>query len=191
VVAEGGVRLKMRAVKAVHHPKRVRSFNRYERLILASLTSAVLIISIIYMGSFPITALSGSGGSSNYFEVYIGNVTMTNVTMIGPRIYSSIEGPIEVTNVTADVANLSGMLLVKEGSKLELEAPGAFVTKLMVYTMHLIGFIPFDSLGKIECYGNGTVGVSFPSIILVDVYMKAVYLQAESFSAQGLNLTCT
>lgn len=160
---------------------------------MAFLVSAVLIISIIYMGSFPPTAKSGSGGSSNSFEIRIENVKMTNVTMVGPCIYNTAEGPIEVTNVTADVANMSEMLLVKKGSRLELEVPSAIATKLMVYTTYLIGFIPFDSLGKIECYGNGTVyPPPFPSITLIDMYMEVVYLHTENFSAPlGLSLMCT
>ena len=178
----------MRDVKTVH-PERLRNFNRYKRPILASLISAVLIISIIYMGSFLPTAQSGSGSSSNFFEIYIRNATLTEVTMKGPYTYNSLN----VTVVTVDVADLSEMLLIKEeeGSRLELEVPRASATKLMIYTVYLKSTIPVDGSIPMETYGNVTLDFSFRELHLIYVYMKAVYQQAESFSTSRLSLTCT
>ena len=183
--------MKMWAVKTVHLPEWVGNFNRYKRLILASLISAVLIISIIYMGSFPPIAQSGSGGSSNSFEIRIENVKMTNVTMKGPCIYNTTEGPIEVTNVTADVANMSEMLLVKEGSRLELAVPSAIATKLVVYTTYLEGWIKFENWVWIDVYGNETAPLPpIGELLMTAAYMEAVYMHVESFSALGLSVTC-
>jgi hypothetical protein len=181
----------MCAVKTVHHPKRVRNFSRYKRLILASLISAVLLISIFCTESFLPTALSDSGGSSGSFEIYVGNATMTNVSFTGPCIYNSTGGQMEVTNVTADVANLSEMLLVKDGSRLELEAPNAFSTKLTFYTTYLSSLVDFDNWVEIEIYGNTTVDLSIPQLCFTNASMVTVYMQAESFSAPWLSLTST
>lgn len=183
--------MKMWAVKKVHRSKRVRNFNSYKRLILASLISAILVISIFYMESFLPTVHSGSSGSSSSFEIYIANASLTNVTFNGPCIYNSTEGSIEVTNVTADVADISGMLLVKEGSRLELETPTAFATKLTLYTTYLSSFVDFDNWVEIEIYGNTTVDLSFLTLAFTTAYMETVYMQAESFSTPWLNLTCT
>jgi len=160
-------------------------------LILAPLISAVLLISIFCTESFLPTALSDSGGSSSSFEIYVGNATMTNVSFTGPCIYNSTEGQMEVTNVTADVANLSEMLLVKDGSRLELEAPNAFSTKLTLYTTYLSSLVDFDNWVEIEIYGNTTVDLSIPQLCFTNASMVTVYMQAESFSAPWLSLTST
>lgn len=180
--------MKMWVVKTVHLPERVRNFNKYKRLIVVALISAVLIISIIYMGRFFPTAKSGSGGNSGSFEIYLESVMMTNVTIGGPYNFSSIN----VTKITADVANMSEMLLVKEGSRLDLTAPTAFATKLVVYTTYLEGRVKFDGFPWIFVYGNESVP-PLPTdwLYMTNAYMKAVYLEAESFSAPELSLTCT
>jgi len=179
--------LKMWAVKTVHLPEWVRNFGRYKRPILASLISAVLVISIIYLGSFPPAARSGSGGSSNSFVIYLGNATMTNVVMEGPYTYNSLN----VTRVTADVVNMSEMLLVKEGSKLELGAPSAFATRLVVYTTYLEAWTPLDNIVRITCYGNETMYFPQSALSIFNATMFVVYMQAEYFSALGLSLMCT
>jgi hypothetical protein len=112
---------------------------------------------------------------------------MTNVTLDGPHTYNSLN----VTWVTADVANMSEMLLVKEGSTLELGAPSAFATKLVLYTTYLEGWTPLDHIVKITYYGNTTVhSFFFPKLIIYNASMEVVYMQAESFSALGLSVTC-
>ena len=181
--------MKMWVVKTVHLPERVRNFNRYKRPILAFLISTVLMISIIYLGRFFPTAKSGSGGSSNSFEIYFRNATFTNVTLEGPYTYNSLN----VTKTTVDVADLSEMLLTKEeeGSRLELAVPSANATKLIVYTTYLTGWTPLDNLVKIKCYGNETVYLPAPELLMFNAYMEVVYMHAESFSALGLSLTCT
>lgn len=179
--------MKMRVAKTVHLPERVRNFNRYKRLIVAALISAVLIISIIYMGRFFPTAKSGSGGSSNSFKIYFRNATFTNVTLEGPYTYNSLN----VTKTTVTNATISEMLLIKEGSMLELAVPSANATKLIVYTTYLTGLTPLDNLVRIKCYGNETIYLPAPELIMFNAYMEVVYMHAESFSALELSLTCT
>jgi hypothetical protein len=179
--------LKTWAAKTVHLPEGVRNSGRYKRPILASLISAVLVISIIYLGSFSPAARSSSGGSSNSLVIYLSNATMTNVTLDGPHTYNSLN----VTWVTADVVNMSKMLLVKEGSNLELGAPSAFATKLVLYTTYLEAWTPVDHIVEILYHGNTTVhSFFFPKLIIYNASMEFVYMQAESFSALGLSVTC-
>ncbi|MGQ9459749.1 MAG: hypothetical protein ACUVRA_00770 [Candidatus Bathyarchaeaceae archaeon] len=166
----------------------------YKRPILASLISAVLIISIIYLGSFPPAARSGSGGgSSNSFVVYLGNATMTTVVLEGPYIYNSMN----VTKITADVVNMVNMSLIKEGSRLELGVLTAFATKLVMYTTYFEAWTPMDNIVKIRCYGYETVYLPADWFIIRPpeegiwgAHMEVVYMQAESFSALGLSLSC-
>lgn len=184
--------MKTWAAKTVHLPEGVR-IGGYKRPILASLISAVLIISIIYLGSFSPAARSGSGGSSNSFAIYLGNATMTNVLLEGPYTYNSIN----VTKITADVVNMVNMSLIKEGSRLELGVLTAFATKLVLYTTYLEAWTPLDNIVKIRCHGNETL--YFPADWFIirppregmwGSYMEVVYMQAESFSALGLSLAC-
>ena len=183
----------MRVAKTVHLLELVRNFDRYKRLILASLISAILIISIIYMRSFLPTAQSGSDGSYKYFEIYIWNVTIYNMTLKGPYIYNTTEGSIEVTNVTILNTSMSEMLLIKKGSRLELEALDAFTTNLMVYTTYFNGTMLFEGGGSayIEAYGNRTYNIPPLGGYMSDIYMKVVYLEAESFSTSWLSVAYT
>ena len=183
VAAEGGRScLKVWVAKTVHLLEWVRNLDRYKRPILASLLSAVLIISIIFVGSFLLTARSGSSEGYSYFEIKNRKVHMINVTMYGPVMYHGLQ----VTNVTADWANITGMLLVShlsDGRNLTMWASNAIATKLVVYTT-LIKY------ADVEIYGNSTRDYKFPVFVKFNMYMKAVYQQAKSLSTGWLNLTC-
>lgn len=174
--------MKTWVAKTVHFLEPVRNVDRYKRLILASLMSAVLIISIIFVGSFLLTARSGSSDGYSYFEIINWRVEMKNWTMRGPVTYHGLQ----VTNVSADVANLTGMLLVRhlsDGRNLTMRVENAIATKMVVYTT-LIKY------AAVEIPGNMIIDWPiYPSFIRLNMYMKAVYVYEESFSISGLNLT--
>ena len=186
--------MKMWVAKTVHLLEWVRNLGRYKRPILASLMSAVLIISIIFVVSFLPTARSGSGDGYSYFEITNGFVDMFNVSMKGPVTYNGLQ----VTNVTADWANitarkydwanLTGMLLVRhlpDGRNLTMRVENAIATKLTVYTT-FIGWADAAYYG----YSKIPPALEFISRLRhANMRMEAVYVHAESFSASWLNLT--
>jgi len=188
---------KVWVAKTVHLRELVSNLDRYKRPILASFMSAVLVISIIFVGIF---LLSGQGVSSegyNYLEIFVDRVDMWNFTMHGPRLYNitTDEGLItlQVTNITMHLTAYSNMLLISclDGKNLTMKVANASATKVVVYTTY-IGWA-----GE-EIYGNTSITTPSPKypyagyMALLNVRMKVVYMHAESFSApQGFNLTFT
>lgn len=182
--------MEMWIAKNVHFLERFRNFDRYKRLIPASLISAVLIISITSIGSSPLTPQSDSSCSSNSFEIYIEAAMMYNSTVHGPITYNGLQ----VMNVTADVAELSNMSLVRyfDGAMLEMKMPSANATKLMLYAQYVSLFGGGIVYNATWLYSeNRFIHIELPPMLQRDVYMKAVYQETESFSATGLNLTLT
>jgi len=189
---------KVWVAKNVHLRELVSNLDGYKRPILAFVMSAVLVVSIIFVGSFLLPGQSVSSEGYNYLEIFVGRVEMWNFTQHGPRWYNitTDEGLItlQVTNITIEKAAYLNMLLTSclNGRNLTMMVPNATATKLIIYTTY-IGW------AKEKIYGNTSVTVPSwyplpppsPYLILGNVRMKVVYMHAESFSApHGLNLTC-
>jgi len=174
----------MRVAKTVHLLELVRNFDRYKRLILAYVTLAVLIISVIFVGNFLLTARSSPSNGYSFIIMKIGKAAMTNMSMVGPWTYEGIH----VINVTMDLSDFSNMSLVvrfADGKNLTMNVPSGYATKLKMYVTYLEdGYI-----GPLYIKYNATflaeqglfVDSWFGYAIMTGVYMEVVYLHQESF----------
>ena len=79
---------KVWVAKNVHLRELVSNLDGYKRPILAFVMSAVLVVSIIFVGSFLLPGQSVSSEGYNYLEIFVGRVEMWNFTQHGPRWYN-------------------------------------------------------------------------------------------------------
>jgi len=194
--------------KTFHPLELVRNIDRYKRLILAVLMSAVLVISIIFVGSFLLPGQSVSSDVYNYVEIFIERAWQWNYTMHGQMWYNitTDEGlvTLQVINITIEKAVYANQLLVSclDGKNLTMKMPGnSTATKIIAYATYLAADSP-----RIPGWNGTTPDICTPSpgwlnrwgqpkaeeMIVSKLRMKLVYMHAESFLApQGLNLTFT
>jgi hypothetical protein len=159
-------------------------------MILAALISAVLVISIIFLGSFPSTAQSGSGstvasfdyGGISNFTLRIEEADMVTQNMTGPQLYDGFN----VTSIRASAAHLSNMEITKtnpDGSMFEINAGSVFLTNLTMYATYVSVGIP----GLFSVAWNGSAIITWPLNIIqnatvFNVIMQVVYQHVGSIS---------